>query len=405
MPGVPDVPSAEELSALPPPELAGRLAEAYRLIGELTARVERLSAEVEDLRRRVRRDSSTSSRPPSSDSPYKKPRDRSLRQRSGRSRGKQPGAQSSTLRQVASPDDTVVCAPAACGRCGTGLAGARVTGVQKLQEFDVTTPPPPRVTEYQVQARACGRCGAVTAGQPPAGITGRAQYGPEAHAQAANLASAHYIPVGRAAQLMGEVTGLPVSAGWMAGVRHKAAGKLEPFMDRVRVLLREAGVLYADETPARAAGHLEYVHVACTGYLTAMHTGGRSAADIDAGGILDGYGGVIVRDGYAGYSHLTDALHAWCGAHNLRDLRDLYTFDPDGQVWARSMADLLIHANAAATPPAPPGSPGSVLSNKPRSARGTAARSPRASPTTRENAARPPRTGYGWPAGSATTRT
>jgi transposase len=80
-----------------------------------------------------------------------------------------------------------------------------------------------------------------------------------------------------------------------------------------------------------------------------MHTGGRSAAGIDAGGVPGGYGGVIVRDGYAGYSHLTDALHAWCGAHNLRDLRDLYTFDPDGQVWARSMADLLIHANAAAT--------------------------------------------------------
>ena len=49
-----------------------------------------------------------------------------------------------------------------------------------------------------------------------------------------------------------------------------------------------------------------------------MHTGGRSAADIDAGGVLDGYAGIIVRDGYAGYSHLTDALHAWCGAHNLQ---------------------------------------------------------------------------------------
>jgi hypothetical protein len=35
-----------------------------------------------------------------------------------------------------------------------------------------------------------------------------------------------------------------------------------------------------------------------------------------------------------------------CGAHNLRDL---YTFDPDGHVRARSMADLLVHAKAAAT--------------------------------------------------------
>jgi transposase len=327
-----------------------QLAVAGAALGAAEARFAELSERVAELKRRLGKDSSTSSRPPSSDSPYKKkPGDRSLRQRSGRGRGKQPGAQSSTLRQVASPDDTVVCAPAACGRCGAGLAGAPVTGVQKLQEFDIIPPPPPMVTEYQVQARACGRCGTVTAGQPPPGVTGRAQYGPEVHAQAANLASAHYIPVVRAAQLMGDLAGVTVSAGFMAGVRGKAAARLEPFMDHVRALLRQAGVIYADETPARAAGGLGYVHVACTEYLTAMHTGGRSAADIDAGGVLDGYGGVIVRDGYAGYSHLTDALHAWCAAHNLRDLRDLYTFDPDGQVWARSMAGLLVHANAAAT--------------------------------------------------------
>jgi transposase len=327
-----------------------QLAAASAALEAAGARIVALSERVAEMERRLGKDSSTSSRPPSSDSPYqKKPRDRSLRGRSGRKPGKQPGAESSTLRQVADPDEIVVCAPPACGRCGADLAAAPVTGVQKLQEFEIVPPPPPRVTEYQVQGRACGRCGAVSAGQAPAWITGRAQYGPEAHARAANLASAQHIPVGRAAQLMGDMTGLPVSAGWMAGVRHKAAGKLDPFMDHVRGLLRQAGVLYADETPARAAGHLQYVHVACTGYLTAMHTGGRSAADIDAGGVLDGYGGVIVRDGYAGYSHLTDALHAWCGAHNLRDLRDLYTFDPDGQLWARSMADLLIYANAAAT--------------------------------------------------------
>jgi len=84
-------------------------------------------------------------------------------------------------------------------------------------------------------------------------------------------------------------------------------------------------------------------------YLTVMHAGDRTKEAIDAGGVLPGYAGVIVRDGYAGYDHLADALHAWCGAHNLRDLKDLYTADPDGQLWARSMADLLIDANAQAT--------------------------------------------------------
>ena len=84
---VPGVLSAEELSALSAAELAVRLAEAYRLIGELTAQIERLSARVEQLERQARKDSSTSSRPPSSDSPYKKGSDRSLRERGKRRPG------------------------------------------------------------------------------------------------------------------------------------------------------------------------------------------------------------------------------------------------------------------------------------------------------------------------------
>jgi transposase len=413
---VPDVPSApDELAALRAANARLRevieakdamLAARDAQIALLVSQVEALTAQVAELERRLGKDSSNSSRPPSSDSPYlKKPRNCSLRQRSGRRPGKQPGAQSSTLRQAARPGQVVACPPGACAGCGADLAGARVTAVQKLQVFDIAPPPPPVVTEYQVQARACRRCGTVTAGRAPAGVTGRAQYGPEVHAQAANLASAHHVPVGRAAELMATMTGLAVSAGWMAGVRAKAAGRLEPFMDHVRDLLRQGGVLCADETPARAAGHLEYVHVACTGYLTAMHTGGRSATDIDAGGVLDGYAGTIVRDGYAGYDHLTSALHAWCAAHNLRDLKDLYDFDPEGQLWARSMADLLIHANAQATTSRAAGQarlPDDGLDQIRSWYRGAVAKG---SPITRANTGRLTRTGSGSPSGSATTRT
>jgi len=173
------------------------------------------------------------------------------------------------------------------------------------------------------------------------------QYGPRVHAAAALAVCANYLPVARAARLVAALTGVSVSAGFTAGIRGKAAARLGPFMDRVRVLLHAAGVLYAGETPARVAGHLHYVHVACTEFLTAMHTGDRTKEAIDAGGVLPGYAGTIVRDGYKGYEHLTDALHAWCGARGLRDLAGLYRFDPEGQVWARAMADLLIDANAA----------------------------------------------------------
>ena len=154
----------------------------------------------------------------------------------------------------------------------------------------------PKVTEYVAQAKQCPCCGTVTEGELPAHVRARASYGPEASAQAANLVAGHYIPVYRATLLLCQLAGLRVSAGWMAGIRGKAAALIggSGFMERVRELLRAAAAVHADETPARAGGGMAYVHLACTAYLTHMHTGDRSAPAIDAGGVLPGYSGVIV---------------------------------------------------------------------------------------------------------------
>jgi transposase len=351
VPDVPGVPSAEELSVLPAAELAVRLAEAYRVIGELTMQVERLSVQVEDLKRQVRRDSSTSSRPPSSDSPYKKGADRSLRERGKRRPGKQPGSPGTTMCLVDDPDDRFEFPPAACCGCGAGLAGAPVTASRRHQVTDIEPAPAPKVTEYVAQAKECPGCGTVTEGQLPAHVRARASFGPETCAQAANLTAGHYIPVHRATLLLCQLAGVAVSTGWMAGIRGRAAALVEAsgFMDAVRELLKTAPAVHADETPARAAAGTRYVHLACTRYLTCMHTGDRSADAIDAGGVLPGYAGVIVRDGYAGYGHLADALHAWCGVHLLRDLKGLYDFEPGKQDWASQMAGLLIEARDAAS--------------------------------------------------------
>ena len=113
MPGTLHPPASEELAWLRArvaelEEVNARLREAARARDELAAaqlaardaQIAALAAQVGELRRRLDKDSSTSSKPPSSDSPYtKKPQDRSLRGRSGRKPGKQPGAPSSTLKQ------------------------------------------------------------------------------------------------------------------------------------------------------------------------------------------------------------------------------------------------------------------------------------------------------------------
>ncbi len=357
-----------------------------------------------ELERRLGRDSSTSSRPPSSDAPWDKQpaKKRSSRSRSGRKPGKQPGGASASRSLVEDPDETFEVAADHCARCERSLDGAVETARVRRQVVDVQPPPPPKVTEYQLVSRRCGGCGhvndpaatdvprsvdsgsevarpaadapheadttepatePVTESGPASPGTGVApdpvvawalrpgspvRIGPQTTALAAFLTCGHYLPIGRAASVLDALAGIGVSTGFMAGVRGRAARGLETaFLPHLRALLPTAGVLHADETTGRAAGALAYVHVACTEYLTLMHVGGRSSEDIDAGEVLPEFTGTLMRDGYAGYAHLP-AVHAWCAAHLLRDLRALSDADPAGQLWAQAMADTLLEANQAA---------------------------------------------------------
>jgi transposase len=359
------LPEPEELARLPVPLLVAQLLAALeqlvvrdRQIEQLTGQVERLTARVEQLERQLGRNSSNSSKPPSSDSVYTKrtakkatgTRDRSLRERTGRQPGKQPGEAGTTMRLVDAPDERVTCPPFACSGCQRELSQAPVAAQQRHQVTEITPPPPPKIIEYLLQAKVCPGCGTTSIGDLPADASGRAQYGAEVHAQAANLVCGHHLPIWRSARLLSQLGGIGPSTGWMAGVRGKTAALIEAsgFTQRVRELLRSAPAVGVDETPTRANRTTRYVHVACTRYLSVLHTGSRSADDIDAGGVLPGSDGIIVRDGDAGYQHLTDAAHAWCGAHLLRDLRDLYEFEPAKQAWAREMAELLLAAKTTA---------------------------------------------------------
>ncbi len=344
--------SREELLAL----LAARdeaLASRDARIDELLVQVGELTAQVQALVLKLGKDSSNSSRPPSSDGPSRRPRGGSSRGRSGRRPGKQPGEPGTTLRLVADPDERVeIPAPVVCG-CGCSLVGEPVVGVRRRQVHDVAPVPEPVVVEYAADVKRCAACQVETTGQFPAGVEAPAQYGPEITSKVADVVLGHHVPVYRSTVLVMELLGMQVSTGFAAGLRARAAAAIRDggFVDAVRELLTAAPVVHADETFARAAGTTAFVHVACTDHLTLLHTGDRSAATIDAGGVLPALDAqqVLVRDGYAGYTHLSGVLHAWCGAHLLRDLRGIHDADPDAQLWAKAMADTLLQAHHLAT--------------------------------------------------------
>ena len=139
-----------------------------------------------ELERQLAASSRNSSKPPSSDG-LDKPTPKSLRGRSGRKPGGQPGHPGRTLRQVERPDEVVVHEPGACRGCG-GRLGAedRPAGMIRRQVFDIPTITV-RVVEHRLVCRRCRGCGTRTSAAGPAAVTAPAQYGPHAAAIAVYL--------------------------------------------------------------------------------------------------------------------------------------------------------------------------------------------------------------------------
>ena len=151
--------------------LLARLAALETALAERDVLIAALRAENAELRRRLGQDSRNSSKPPSTDSPFDKPAPRSLRRRSGRKPGGQPGHPGVTLGQVDDPEEIVRHEPGVCRWCGLGLRGRPVSAVTRRQCFDIP-PVTVRVTEHQLVERecACGAghlCGAAGPGADP----------------------------------------------------------------------------------------------------------------------------------------------------------------------------------------------------------------------------------------------
>jgi transposase len=294
-----------------------------------------LNARVAELERRLGRDSSNSSRPPSSDGLGKPPAPRQQRRGSGRP-GKQPGAPGAHLAQVADPDQVVVHRPERCGGCGGDLTLAPVVGVEVRQVFDL---PQVRlwVCEHRAERRACA-CGRVTAGVFPGLARAAACYGPGVRGLATYLMVGHHLPVERAAQVLDDGLGAGCSAGMLGGLLPQAAQGLGGFVERVCDLLRRAQVAHFDQTGARVAGRLHWVHSASTplhSWFT-VHPK-RGVVAMDAAGVLPGFSGVAVHDGWSPYWRYQGATHALCAAHLLRELEGIC--DEPGQGWATELAE------------------------------------------------------------------
>jgi transposase len=281
--------------------------------------VETLQAQIVELTARLGQNSQNSSRPPASDSPFVKPAPKSLRRKSGRKPGGQPGHPGSTLALVANPNERLRHEPGPCSGCGADLAGAPEVGVERRQVFDLP-PMTVRVTEHQLIARRCC-CGATTCGAAPEGVTAPVQYGPRITAIILYLYVGQFLSKKRTAAALAELFGTPVSEGTVATMTKRAADGLDEFLGQLSDRLSEAEVAGFDETGLRVAGKLHWVHCARTDkytLITCHPKRGRNG--IDDARVLGRFRGVAVHDAWAPYDTYLDVEHQLCCAHALREL-------------------------------------------------------------------------------------
>ena len=316
------------------------------LVGELARANKVLTERVAELEARLGQSPRNSSKPPSSEG-YEKPTPKSRRQRTDRPSGGQPGHKGHTLEQVTAPDGVLVHEPLVCGGCGESLAGAPVVSTESRQVFDL---PPIKVwvTEHRIRHLRCS-CGHVSMADVPAGVGAPAQYGPRVRALGVYLLTVQHLPLERAAQLMGEVVGAPVSQGSLVIWQEAAAAGLDGFDAALVRGLTAADVLGADETGIRVNGKLVWVHAARTDSLTRYTVSPkRGYAGMKDAGVLTKLAPatVLVTDFFRPYWNL-DVLHAVCGAHLGRELVAAAEV-PGQEGWAVPLERLLAEINRIA---------------------------------------------------------
>ena len=291
------------------------------LVTTLLERLARVETRLATVEAQLAKDSHNSGKPPSSD-PVRRPR--SLRGKSGKRPGGQPGHEGTTLALRATPDVVLTHTPAQCHACGATMAAmtaadSSTAGIERRQVFDLT---PPRlvVTEHRVGDCQCPACGAWTRGAFPPPVTSTVQYGPELQALAVYLTTQQLLPVARASEVLSHFAGQPVSVATVLAAEARCAAALAPVTARIRTGLAHAPALGLDETGFCIGRRRHWLHTASTATLTHYTAHAKRGCQAhDAIGLLPTYTGTAVHDGYESY-FTYPCRHALCGVHLLREL-------------------------------------------------------------------------------------
>jgi len=303
-------------------------------VAGLKAQLGKANEEITRLKAQVAKDSHNSSKPPSSDM-HREPKN--LREKSRKPNGGQPGHHGHTLHRVENPDYVSIHKLHGQCRCGRTLNSGKLLGYTRRQVFDL---PAIRleVTEHQAEVRRC-RCGKQHTAQFPENVTAPVQYGNRIRAVAVYFSSFQMMPQNRLIEAMRDIFNVHMSEGTLNSIIVKAHTFLEKTETAIKAAIRASPIMHMDETGMYVAGKRWWEHVCSTNrytyYFCHSRRGTKAMKD---GGMIAGYAGRAIHDGWASYFDF-ECSHGLCNAHHLREL--IFVKEELKQRWAGRMISLL----------------------------------------------------------------
>ncbi len=316
--------------------------ELIDIILDLTRMVDRLTKDVSELKDEVRvlkspKNSRNSSFPPSRD--LFRSKNTSLREKSDRKTGGQPGHKGETLQQTKHPDQIVehYC-DEKCSNCGRVHKADSQSLQARRQVIDIP-PIQANVIEHRVFQVECP-CGHVSTSQFPAGVKAPVQYGNNLTAFVAYLSTRQYIPFGRIPELLKSVTNISMSEGTVFNMLNRTAEYLLPVYAGIKSDIEKATTVGSDESGAKVGMEKYWAWVWQTlfeTYITIAPSRGYATIENE---FPKGFPqAALVSDSLSTQLKTPAFLHQLCLAHIMRELNgfiELYN-----NKWALRMKALL----------------------------------------------------------------